>query len=99
MTFYMLGREMTTSELIKCDGGKVSTMISDPNQPEPVKQTTKATWKKDKIKVKQTTHYPQFKVNFEREMKILKDGKTLKVVTINANPNMKYIQEQYFDRK
>ncbi len=99
MTTNMFGQDYTTEEFFLCDGQEKSHMVTFQNQPNPVEQRTKATLKKNRFIVDRTTHYPNHKVEFKREMSFSKDGETIKVETYNANPYIRYVQERYYTKE
>lgn len=86
-------------QIINADGTEREEMIQEPNRSEKVKETTKATLKKNKLVIQKVTHYPQYNVKYKGEFEVADDGKTLTIKTVNSNPTQQWEEKQVYQRE
>jgi hypothetical protein len=86
-------------QVINGDGTEREEMIQEPNRSEKVKETTKATLKKNKLVIQKVTHYSQYKVKYKGEFEVSDDGNTLTIKTVNSNPTQQWEEKQVYRRE
>ncbi len=88
-----------TVQVINADGTEREEMIQEANRSEKVKETTKATLKKNKLVIQKVTHYPQYDVKYKGEFEVSDDGNTLTIKTVNSNPTQQWEEKQVYHRE
>jgi hypothetical protein len=95
----MDGKDIPMAEHYKLDGKEVVAMVPVPNSPNQVKITTKATSKKSKLQIRQTTISPQGNSESKKEYTMSKDGKTLTLEIMTTMLTFQSIQKLVYNRR
>jgi hypothetical protein len=86
-------------QVINGDGTEREAMVQEANRSEKVKETTKATLKKNKLVIQKMTHYPEYNVKYKGEFEVSDDGNTLTIKTVNSNPTQQWEEKQVYRRE
>ena len=95
----MNGKEMPILESYKLDGKELVAMIPVPNSSDKLKQTTKATLKKNKFKVRMATSSPKGTNETVKEYTLSKDSKTLTLEISTSMGMFRTIQKLVYNKQ